>query len=350
MVGLFGTLTGKVYDLNITVETIVGADTAGAVCAILNGGRIENCSVKKYNNVSDNLYGATVGGIAGVSLTANDSIVGCFNYVDVIGTHCVGGLIAEGGNVRNSANAGDVTGKAECVYIGGLSGRNTNVISSLNTGIVTAQPGNTLADNYVGGLVGKVENGEWKVENSYNAGIVNGENRKYVGGLCGVGAPQYCYVSNTVCSTGEHLGSIAGQGNGTILKCCYDNQMSPAGGIDGSDQAGVAEGMPTANTMGTGDNDFYNTFWGENASTNIWYYSDNYYPQLQGIRNLNITFSNRVSQQQPHHRHHPQHQQSSCPGLYHVGLPGARHQRSCLPQGAAVGEPLRGEPDNYQRG
>ena len=292
VVGLFGTLAGKVYDLNITVNTITGADTAGAVCAILNGGRIENCSVKKYNNTSDNLYGVTVGGIAGVSLTASDSIVGCFNYVDVIGTYCVGGLIAEGGNVRNSANAGDVTGKAECVYIGGLSGRNTNVISSLNTGIVTAQPGNTLADNYVGGLVGKVENGEWKVENSYNAGIVNGENRKYVGGLCGVGAPQYCYVSNTVCSTGEHLGSIAGQGNGTILKCCYDNQMSPAGGIDGSDQAGTAEGMPTANTMGTGDNDFYNTFWGENASTNIWYYSDNYYPQLQGIRNLNTTFSN----------------------------------------------------------
>ncbi len=291
VVGLFGTLTGKVYDLNITVETIGGADTAGAICAILNGGRIENCSVKKYNQ-NGSLSGVTVGGIAGVALTASDSIVGCFNYVDVTGYQCVGGIIAEGGNVRNSANAGDVTGKAECVYIGGISGRNTNVISSLNTGIVTAQPGNTLADNYVGGLVGKVESGEWKVENSYNAGIVNGENRKYVGGLCGVGAPQYCYVSNTVRSTGEHLGSIAGQGNGTILKCCYDNQMSPAGGIDGSDQAGTAEGMPTANMMGTGDNDFYNTFWGENASTNIWYYSDNYYPQLQGIRSLNNTLSN----------------------------------------------------------
>ena len=121
---------------------------------------------------------------------------------------------------------------------------------------------------------------------------MNGENRKYVGGLCGEGAPQYCYVSNTVRSTGEHLGSIAGQGNGTILKCCYDNQMSTAKGSDGSDQTGVAEGMPTADMMGTGNDDFYSTFWGENASTNIWYYSDNYYPQLQGIRSLNTTFSN----------------------------------------------------------
>ena len=292
VVGLFGTLTGKVYGLNISVVVIGGADTAGAVCAILNGGRIENCSVKKYNNTSDNLYGATVGGIAGVSLTASDSIVGCFNYVDVIGTHCVGGIIAEGGNVRNSANAGDVTGKAECVYIGGIAGRNTNVISSLNTGIVTAQPGNSNADNYVGGLVGLIQNSEFRIQNCYNAGIVNGENRKYVGGLCGVGAPQYCYVSNTVRSTGEHLGSIVGQGNGTIQKCCYDKQMSLAKGIDGSDQAGAAEGVLTANMMGTGDNDFYNTFWGENASTNIWYYSDNHYPQLQGVRSLNTIFSN----------------------------------------------------------
>ena len=294
VVGLFGTLTGKVYDLNITVETIVGADTAGAVCAILNGGRIENCSVKKFNNTSDNLYGATVGGIAGVSLTANDSIIGCFNYVDVMGIQCVGGLIAEGGNVRNSANAGDITGKADCPYIGGISGRNTNVTSSLNTGIVTALPGNTLADTYVGGLVGYLatQSPSHSVTLSYNAGIVNGENRKYVGGICGEGAPQYCYVSNTVRSTGEHLGSIAGQGNGTILKCCYDNQMSTAKGSDGSDQTGVAEGMPTADMMGTGNDDFYSTFWGENASTNIWYYSDNYYPQLQGIRSLNTTFSN----------------------------------------------------------
>lgn len=164
VVGLFGTLTGKVYDLNITVETIVGADTAGAVCAILNGGRIENCSVKKYNNTSDNLYGVTVGGIAGVSLTANDSIIGCFNYVDVMGIQCIGGIIAKDGNVKNSANLGDITGNADCPYIGGISGCNTNVISSLNTGIITAQPGNALVDNYVGGLVGLIQNSEFRIQ------------------------------------------------------------------------------------------------------------------------------------------------------------------------------------------
>ena len=298
VVGLFGTLTGKVYDLNITVNTIIGADTVGAVCAILNGGRIENCSVKKYNNTSDNLYGAIVGGIAGVSLTANDSIIGCFNYVDVMGTQCIGGIIAKDGNVKNSVNLGDVTGSADCIYIGGISGRNTNVTGSLNTGIITALPGNTNADNWVGGIVGEIHNSQFTIHNCYNAGIVNGENRKYVGGICGEGAPQYCYVSNTVRSTGAHLGSIVGiqatsqPGNQAVTGCCYDNQMSPVGGIDGSDQSGAAEGMPTASLLGTGgDNNFYTSYWGQNASSDIWYYSDDYYPQLQGVRSINAILS-----------------------------------------------------------
>lgn len=306
VVGLFGTLTGKVYDLNITVETIVGADTAGAVCAILNGGRIENCSVKKYNNTSDNLYGVTVGGIAGVSLTANDSIIGCFNYVDVMGIQCIGGIIAKDGNVKNSANLGDITGNADCPYIGSISGCNTNVTNSLNTGIVTAQPGNALVDNYVGGLVGLIQNPECRIQNCYNAGIVNGENRKYVGGICGAidssitnnQSPitiQCCYVSNTVRSSGMHVGSIVGgiiNSPSSVTKCCYDKQMSLVGGIDDSDQSGVAEGVLTTTMMGTGgDVNFYNTIWGENATTNTWYYSSHYYPQLQDVRNIDSTLS-----------------------------------------------------------
>jgi uncharacterized protein (TIGR02145 family) len=299
--GLFGTLTGKVYDLNITVETIVSSDTAGAVCAILNGGRIENCSVKKYNNTSDNLYGVTVGGIAGVSLTANDSIIGCFNYVDVMGIQCIGGIIAKDGNVKNSANLGDITGNADCPYIGGISGRNTNVISSLNTGIITAQPGNALVDNYVGGLVGRIENEGLKIENCYNAGIVNGENRKYVGGICGAidgsitnnQSPiiQNCYVSNTVRSTGTHLGSIAGSIINyqlSILNCCYDKQMSPVGGIDGSDQTGVAKGLPTDTMMGE---QYMKPLLGGNSSDSIWYYQDDYYPQLKDVQSINAILS-----------------------------------------------------------
>ena len=308
VVGLFGTLTGKVYDLNITVETIVGADTAGAVCAILNGGRIENCSVKKYNNTSDNMYGVTVGGIAGVSLTANDSIIGCFNYVDVMGIQCIGGIIAKDGNVKNSANLGDITGNADCPYIGGLIGTMNNVQCTMyncfNTGIVTALPGNALVDNYVGGLVGLIQNPECRIQNCYNAGIVNGENRKYVGGICGAiegsitnnPSPiiQNCYVSNTVRSTGTHLGSIIGAlitnnpSPITIHNCYYDKQMSTAGGIDGSDQTGVAKGLPTDTMMGE---QYMKPFLGGDSSDSIWYYQDDYYPQLKGVQSINAILS-----------------------------------------------------------
>ena len=309
VVGLFGTLTGKVYDLNITVETIVGADTAGAVCAILNGGRIENCSVKKYNNTSDNMYGVTVGGIAGVSLTANDSIIGCFNYVDVMGIQCIGGIIAKDGNVKNSANLGDITGNADCPYIGGLIGTMNNVQCTMyncfNTGIVTAQPGNPNADNWVGGLVGLIQNPECRIQNCYNAGIVNGENRKYVGGICGAidgsttnnPSPitiQNCYVSNTVRSTGLHLGSIVGSSitNNpspiTIHNCYYDKQMSTAGGIDGSDQTGVAKGLPTDTMMGE---QYMKPLLGDDSSDSIWYYQDDYYPQLKGVQSINAILS-----------------------------------------------------------
>ncbi len=92
-----------------------------------------------------------------------------------------------------------------------------------------------------------------------------------------------------------HVGSIVGgiiNSPSSVTKCCYDKQMSLVGGIDGSDQSGVAEGVLTTTMMGTGgDVNFYNTIWGENATTNTWYYSSHYYPQLQNVRNIDSTLS-----------------------------------------------------------
>ncbi len=73
--GLFGMLSGEVRDLHFT--NVLAENTvivAGTVCALMNGGTIENCIVEgriKTTTSNNNFAISGIAGIAGVSLTAH---------------------------------------------------------------------------------------------------------------------------------------------------------------------------------------------------------------------------------------------------------------------------------------
>ena len=77
-----------------------------------------------------------------------------------------------------------------------------------------------------------------------------------MGGICGYsyGSTYVTYnlnVNNATSTNASATYVAAIAGTGAVANCYYDNQMSPVGGIDRSDQSGVAEGMSTSSMMGS---------------------------------------------------------------------------------------------------
>ena len=188
--GFFGMLSGEVRDLNFTnVHADSTVIVAGAVCAIA--------------------------GIAGASLTTRiqdnktlcrDTIRHCVNFADIV-TH-----VGRGTN-------------AAAHSVGGIIGHLTSALRCFNTGRISIDEAPQYGNYYIGGVVG-INEFPPSVQYCYNAGSVNGSDRNHTGGIVGRGDPEYCYVSNTVTSSGTHLGSIAGSSPSHPNHCYYDKQLS----------------------------------------------------------------------------------------------------------------------------
>ncbi|MBQ6155538.1 MAG: hypothetical protein IJK22_02950, partial [Bacteroidales bacterium] len=293
--GLFGILSGEVRNLKILVDTIAKGSYAGAVCGAMDNGKIESCTTTGGTIIGAPYEEGTLhygtAGIAGVSL-GHDTIIGCVNYATVISDYCGAGIIGEGAHVFNSANVGDIIGKSNCAYLGGIGGKNTAAQSCFNTGMVTAEPGNSTAYNWVGGVVAKSDSLHG-IRYCYNAGIVDGGNRFYTGGICGDGKPIYCYNSNTVRSTGGHLGSIVGNYNEDADSCYYDKQFSTVGGMNGIDQPGqMVKGFFTDKHDNNGGmiGNSLEILLGD--CQNYWHFAAELYPQLQKFTaNGNLSYA-----------------------------------------------------------
>ena len=303
--GLFGMLSGEVRDLNFTnVHADSTVIVAGAVCALMNKGKIENCVIKGHietSSVNNNYATCGIGSIAGASLTTRiqdgnklicrDTIVNCVNYADIVtqvgrGTnlaaYSVGGIIGHGGVVMDCANAADISAGDECGFLGGIGGDLTSARRCFNTGRITIEKAPQFANYYVGGVVG-LNAISHAVQYCYNAGIVDGSDRNHVGGIMGFGDPEYCYFSNTVTSDGAHVGSITGASSGgsdQANHCYYDKQLSPDGGVNGMDQTGAVEGLATTAMLGTA---LQNSL---GVDTN-WIFAEGLYPQLKSLSTLN---------------------------------------------------------------
>lgn len=338
--GLFLYLKGRVQDLNMTNCSITGGAYRGALCAKLLNGKVLNCTAEgtitgggvAYNN--EFYTGGLVGWSAGkdtiqncesrVSITTtgnyahsggivgqangNTRILNCDNFANISGTgtysisggiagyggvvntahnegkitgnYRVGGIIGEGGTAQICYNTGDVYGNSSCEYTGGISGTGTTVTQCYNVATVTAKPGNSTSNHYVGGVCGS-----GNPSYSYNAGIVYGNNRKYVGGICGSGNPSYCYNSNTARSTGTQLGAVVA--TGTPNHCYYDKQLCPEGGINRADAAGKAEGKTTAEMLTEG----LKTLLVPSGSASPWTWGHLLYPQLTAFAGTDPSIS-----------------------------------------------------------
>ncbi len=317
--GLFGCLTGKVQDLNMTEVSITGGAFQGAICARLEG-TISNCIVEgsisggTYSDsklyagglvgyatnkaqVSDCVNRITVlvdnyqsntnayaGGCVGACYNANDKIMRCVNEAPVTGWNYVGGICGSSGTISYCYNTADITGLARSAGVGGIcASASATTTFCFNVGAVTALQGNQSSDRYVGGICGQSA-----VSYCYNAGIVDGNNAKYVSGLSAASCT-YSYNSNTVRSTGSKLGSV-GATTAKPTKTYYDCQMSTAAGYVGTDAAANAAMAKTTDEMlGTGLQGVLGAKAADIAAN--WSFHDGLYPQLKYFEGTDASLS-----------------------------------------------------------
>ncbi|MDD3184388.1 MAG: leucine-rich repeat protein [Anaerostipes sp.] len=209
-----------------------------------------------------NIYKGTFNGdghtIQGLYINTSKDYVGLFGYsrgtienVNVAdsyfkGKDSVGGVSGRNdGSITNCTNRGSVSGK---YYVGGVSGSNMSSITNCTNS------GSVSGEYYVGGVSGNNNNStdNCSVTNCTNSGSVSGANS--VGGVNGYnynGTITNCINSGSI-SGSESVGGVSGYNDdGSITNCYYDKENCTAGGINGADVEGSAEGKsPTAFASG----------------------------------------------------------------------------------------------------
>jgi uncharacterized repeat protein (TIGR02543 family) len=197
--GLFRYLGGGTVR-NLTLTGRVAGDDIGGLVYSATNSTMENC----VNNAA--VTGkAKVGGIVSNAL-GTTTITGCTNNGAINGTSQVGGIagyFANTGTINNCSNSGAVSGTTE--RIGGIVGDSagTGTISRcINTGTITANDTSTTAiGNCVGGVAGYLQAASM-VDQSYNAGAVEG-GMFNVGGVVGIAQDAGARVTNCY-----NLGSV----------------------------------------------------------------------------------------------------------------------------------------------
>ena len=176
--------------------------------------------------------------------------------VSVIGKNYVGGLVGyvdEGATVNNCYCTGDIDGKSG---IGGLAGHNKGLITnSYSSGSVSG------SDDIIGGLVGCNEGGG-TIDTSYSNSDVSGDGG--VGGLVGVngGNVSNCYSKGNV-SGDENVGGLVGDNGGKEEEHGAIRKSYSTGSVSGDENVGglvgvngdgnVADSYYDINTSGCSD-------------------------------------------------------------------------------------------------
>ena len=216
-----------------------GSEVGGLV-GMNEEGTIRNIQL---HGVSIQADGSQVGGLVGMNeegIIINSRVSGdsyaITNWVEGEGDR-IGGLVGEneGGRIINSYAVvniqGRETGRMIGYHAGGLVGYNTGQI------INSYADGSVVADENVGGLIGKHEAGE--IINSYATGSVEGE--RYVGGLVGLfgynrrGDITNSYAAGSVTGS-SYVGGLVGYNRGNSITNSYwdkttSGRSRSAGGV-----------------------------------------------------------------------------------------------------------------------
>lgn len=189
------------------------------------GGSISN------SFVVGNVKGDTnVGGLTGDVYVSGktDSIYNCYANIVVSGTEYVGGLIGkiENGELTDSYASGEVmaTGK----YAGGLVGSTLCSVKRCHASVDVSS-----SNNYAGGLAGSAVD----VIDSYATGDVYSSYGSNIGGLCGLALDiTGSYADGDVFAKGSQVGGLAGCVNGYVAECHANGKVdgfSLVGGLVG---------------------------------------------------------------------------------------------------------------------
>lgn len=225
--GLFGYATGTIQNVILKNSYISGGAGTGAIVG-LNGGTVLNCTTE---NTIVNGKDSKVGGIVGISMSAS-AINQCYTKKgQVIGNEYVGGIVGYVNNnvsLSEASNSSKVTGKN---YTGGIAGvvfYGSALHTIDNDGIVEG------ADN-VGGIAGY---SQAQMEKVYNKGDIKGE--RFTGGIVGInftmGDISKSYNIGKVQGK-DNVGGIVGTNNANISSVYNKGDIKAdgyrAGGICG---------------------------------------------------------------------------------------------------------------------
>ena len=280
---------------NMTVNNMAGGFIGYSYLSYINNSE-NHCSVTGYLK---SYVGGFVGkGQANSTQGAGNKLTYCSNFGTITGDGYVGGLSGYGMRIFDSYNAGEIVANSHASRIGGISAEYSQVTNSFNTGKITVAQCAAGTSTYVGGIVGKNNwnTGQAQVIHCYNTGIIDAANREYVGGLVGC---TYSYVSksynaNAVNSTGGYVGAIVGYNeatNANFTSNYYDNAFCQAGGANGVDVSGKAEGKTTAELT---DGSLPSGFTASN-----WTLSAGYYPRVVFLNELDASCASAAKLQLP---------------------------------------------------
>jgi len=244
------TITNASVVGKLNVGSAVGASYVRGITNITASGSVTGSDVGYTSDPSDNIYGSSTntgysnaGGVVGF-INATSSGTNLLNNVTssvaVTGGTDVGGIAGRvnTGTLTNSTSSGAINGGS---YVGGLAGRlyYGSVTDSSSTSAVTG------SGNYVGGLLGALENGNSSLKlSSHTDGLVKGVS--YVGGLIGqsdgtigdavvAATPNYStFSTNNVEASGDYVGGLIGLANSGSVK-----NASASGTVTGYTLAGV---------------------------------------------------------------------------------------------------------------
>jgi hypothetical protein len=180
--------------------------------------QITDCTVS--GNVTVVAGGNNVGGFYGHAVKIQFLRTAVQGNVTVTGAEDVGGLVGQlqDGTIEESFSSGSVDAQQ---YVGGLVGRvrdGGEVKYSYAAGNVTA------ASEYAGGLVGVFQGS--KISDSYSTGAVTGENR--IGGLAGQtsGVIERSYSTGAVTASGPVFGGFRADDGATVSDSFWDLESS----------------------------------------------------------------------------------------------------------------------------
>lgn len=288
--GLFGIVSGKVQNVNVTDANITAAFNGGVIVGLLNGGEISNCTASgsmmgfeyegdlladQLGGIVGNAMGTVVisdcksavnvvgggnlGGILGNAVAAVETVtlINCVNTGEITGTENVGGIVGnlDNAEVKSCTNSGVITGVHN---VGGIAGNISTVAidGCRNSGSVSVKEdhGNQMFTGNIGGIVGNTSNQTLAINNCVNEGSVTGV--KDTGGIVGLNqsvAISACTNTGNITGT-ENVGGISGSmqmaKNARTEKPGSITDCTSSGTITGTTNVGGIVGVNNAHTNG----------------------------------------------------------------------------------------------------